>query len=82
MLSFQEKLTILKSILLQEEYSYADSFNAEILIFSENLDFIFMNKLNSKTDIENWIRNLKSRIVMREEQDLIQNIIEDYILYG
>lgn len=38
MLKFKEKVEIFTSILNQEEISYGDSFNGEILLFSENHD--------------------------------------------
>ena len=41
MLTFENKIEIFTSILSQEENSYADSFNGEILIFGENFDFKF-----------------------------------------
>lgn len=82
MLKFKEKIKIFTKILNQDEMSYADSFNANIFICSQNCDFKFLEKLNSKKNIENWIKKLKSRIVMKENDDLLEIIIDDYILCG
>lgn len=82
MLKFKEKIEIFTKMLNQDEISYADSFNANIFICSQNCDFEFLNKLNSKKNIGNWIEKLKSRIVMQEDDDLLEVIIDDYILCG
>lgn len=82
MLTFENKIEIFTSILSQEENSYADSFNGEILIFGENFDFKFLDKLFSKNDINNWIEKLKCRIVMREDDAVLEDIVNDYILCG
>ncbi len=81
MLSLNKKIKIFKSILNQEEVSYADSFNGLIFIFSQNSDFQFLEKLNSKSDIENWIKRLKSIIVMREDDATFEDILDEYILF-
>ena len=82
MLSFKDKIKIFQNLLEQKEISYADSFNAWILLYSSNCDFLFLKKLKTKQEIENWIDRLKSRIVSREEDDLIENIMDDYIISG
>ena len=82
MLNFKEKVNIFTSILAQKEISYADSFNADIDTCSNNCNYNILEKLNSKEDIKNWIAKLKSRIVMREGDDLLGEIINDYILCG
>lgn len=82
MLNLKEKVKIFTSILSQKEVSYADSFNADIDICSSNCDYNFLEKLNSKNDIKIWITKLKSRIVMREDDDLSEEIINDYISCG
>ena len=80
MLSFKDKIKIFENFLTQEEISYADSFNAWILLYSSNSDFLFLKNLKTKQEIKNWIDKLKSRIVLREEDDLIENIMDDYII--
>lgn len=82
MLNFKDKIQIFLFILDQKELSYADSFNVEIGIYSENHDFKFLKELNSEIDIVNWIKKLKSRIVMKEHVATSQDIIDDYILCG
>jgi hypothetical protein len=80
MLNLEEKIVVFTSFLSQEEISYADSYNWEILIFAQNFDFKFLEKLASKNKIEKWIEKLKSRIVMREDDAILDDIIVDYIL--
>lgn len=82
MLDFEMKLDLFTSILEGNEKSYADSFNGLILMYSENTDFNFLNNLHSKTEIENWITKLKSRIVMHEDNAEINDIFDDYVLCG
>ena len=84
MLSSKEKLVILNKILSRDEKSYADSFNAEILIEIDNLNskFNFLKNFNSEKSIENWVNKLKSRIVMHEDDDKVEEIINDYIDCG
>lgn len=79
MLTFLEKVEIFTKYLNQKEISYADSFNATIFISAQNFDFDFLKKLHSRFDIKNWIEKLKSRIVMREDDELLEEIIENYI---
>ena len=84
MLNFKEKLAILNKILNRDEKSYVDSFNAEILIEINNLnsEFNFLKNFNSEKSIENWVNKLKSRIVMHEDDDKVEEIINDYIDCG
>jgi len=81
MLEFKTKLKIFNSILNRKEVSYADSFNGLIFMFAENTDFNFLNILNSENDIEKWIENLKSRIIMHEDESILEDIVDDYIDY-
>lgn len=80
MLDSNTKLKIFNSILKQDEISYADSFNGLILMYSENTDFSFLNRLHSKIEIENWIKGLKGRIVIHEDDALVEDIFDDYVL--
>ena len=66
----------------QEKESYADSYKWIIDIVSGNCDYVFLEKLDSKKSIEYWITKLKSRIVMREDEWTLEDIIDDYILCG
>lgn len=82
MLNLKDKIVIFTKILSQEEICYADSFNANIEIAGMNCDYSFLKKLSSEQDIVEWINRLKSRIVEREDQATIEDIIDDYILCG
>jgi hypothetical protein len=62
--------------------SYADSFNANIKLCGNNYDYNFLRKLNSKEEIILWIEKLKSRIIMKEDKSILEDIINDYILCG
>ncbi len=82
MLNFKEKQKIFISILEQNEFSYADGYNAFISISAENHQYIFLKQLSSEKDIEYWIVKLKSRIVLKEDLAPIDDIIDDYISCG
>jgi len=82
MLNFDSKLVILNKILSEEEKSYADSFNAEILIRVDGLNFDFLKNQNSEELIRKWVTKLKSRIVIHEDDDRVDEIINDYIYCG
>ncbi|RLA06109.1 MAG: hypothetical protein DRQ51_10300 [Gammaproteobacteria bacterium] len=82
MLNFKEKIEIFTSYLNQEELSYADSFNAHIDICGINNDYDFLKKIDSKEEIIFWIEKLKSRIVMKEDEAVLEDIIDDYVLCG
>lgn len=82
MLNFKKKVEIFTSLLDQEALSYADSFNSDIEICGINCDYNFLENLNSKKDILYWIDKLKSRIVMREDDATLEDIIDDYVLCG
>ena len=82
MLDLNEKIRIFENILNQEEINYSDTFNSYIELMSENYNYSFLNNLKSKKEIKYWISKLKSRIVMREDDDILEEIISDYILCG
>jgi len=82
MLDRKEKIKIFISILSQEEVSYADGFNAHIGLIGGNCSYNFLEKLKSAQDIEKWIEKLKNRIVMREDESVLEDIIDNYILCG
>ena len=77
-----KKIEIFTSLLDQEEVSYADSFNANINICGINNNYDFLKKLNSKEEIIFWIEKLKSRIVMKGDEVILEDVIDDYILCG
>lgn len=87
MLSKKDKIKILEKILDENDGCYADSFKTDLLfrigdleIENENLDFL--NQLKTKNEIENWVNKITSRIVMREDDDTVENIIDDYLENG
>jgi len=82
MLTFHEKQELFNSLISQSEKSYADSFNSEIDIHASNSDYNFLSGLKNKEEIKTWLEKLKSRIVMREDEAELQDIIDDYILLG
>jgi len=82
MKSFEEKIGFFNAILDQEEYSYADSFNGHICVAGLNVDYQFLKSLESEEEIKEWIEKLKSRIVLREDDAVLEDIIDDYMLCG
>ena len=87
MLTFKEKTHHLYTILNNINDNYADSFKADILIYfddftTNNPRLSFLKNLNSFSDIENWINKLTSRIVMKESDLEVNEIIFDYIELG
>lgn len=82
MLSFEEKIIIFNDVLTEDEKSYADSFNGDIDLCGINYDYEFLRPLDTKETIEYWIQKLKSRIVMKEDEGLLEDIINDYIEFG
>ena len=80
MLNFKKKLEIFTEILGREcETPYIDDIYESIYMYSENMDFDFLNKLNSRTEIENWVDVIKSKIIMHEHEDGVENIFNDYV---
>ena len=71
MLNFEEKKEILKEYLSEIKDNYADSFKTDIfLYFNEfedikNTDFKFLGELKSTEDIQTFVDNLTSKIVMK-----------------
>jgi len=87
MLSFEEKIVYLENSLSKTEENYADSFRPDIHIFFsefhiENKLFIFLKETNTFIEIENWISKLTSRIVMKEDEMEVNEIINDYLELG
>lgn len=91
-MNFLEKIKFLENILTKPESNFADSYKADILMFfnddfvEKNPIFTFLEKLNSKEEIEDWVNKLTSRLVMRIDEDDkysrmdVDNIIDEYIL--
>ncbi|MBL1281343.1 MAG: hypothetical protein COA33_013775 [Fluviicola sp.] len=87
MLTIKDKIEYLKEQLDTVSNNYADSFKTDILFFigdfnKQNKLLSFLNKLYSKIEIIKWIDKLTSRIVMKEDDLEINEIIFDYIEFG
>jgi hypothetical protein len=84
-----EKIEYLEQLLNQTEENYADTFKADITMFfddnfsKENSQLLFLDNLNSKQEIENWVEKLTSRFVMKfdsgfeTENDFIYDYLEN-----
>jgi hypothetical protein len=89
-MTLSEKIDYLEQLLNQEEQNYADSFKSDIIIFfeddfsQENSELLFLENLNAKRDIENWIDKLTSRFVMKfdSEYETENDFIYDYLENG
>lgn len=87
-MTIQKKIDLLELILSHTE-NYADSFKADIIMYFEddfkhtNEQLMFLNMLNSKEEIENWVDTLTSRFVMKfdsefeTENDFIYNYLQN-----
>ena len=87
MLSFEEKIIYLEKSLNKTEENYANSFRTDINIFFdefhiENKLFNFLKEIKTFIEIENWINKLTSRIVMKEDEMEVNEIINDYLELG
>ncbi len=85
-----EKIEYLEQLLNQTEENYADTFKADITMFfddnfsEENSQLLFLDNLNSKQEIENWVEKLTSRFVMKFDSGFETEIdfIYDYLENG
>ncbi|SNR23248.1 hypothetical protein [Flavobacterium sp. ov086] len=89
MLSLNEKIQHLENYLSQANENYADTFKEDIVIFiddftDQNELLSFLNKIDSLEEIENWVENLCSRIILKfdSEGEEINDFIYDYIQLG
>lgn len=69
---------------MQIDDNYADSFKTDITLFlgqfeTQNSNLIFLNNLSSNIEIENWVNNLTSKIVLKFNEDEEQ--LSDFIFY-
>jgi len=86
MLSFTQKINYLESCLTKPIENYADSFKEDIVMFIDDFNdqnklLFFLNKFNSTKEIDEWLQNLCSRIILRfdSESEQINDFIYDYI---
>jgi hypothetical protein len=89
MLNLNQKIQHLENYLSHANENYADSFKEDIVIFidvftDQNELLFFLNKINSLEEIENWVENLCSRIVLKfdPEGEEINDYIYDHIKFG
>ena len=89
MLSLNEKIQHLENYLSQSNENYADSFKEDIVIFlddftNQNKLLSFLNNLNSLEEIENWVDNLCSRLILKfdSEGEEINDFIYDYLQFN
>jgi hypothetical protein len=81
MLSFEEKTEWFKSQLEIKHNNYGDEIKDEIYFyFFENKNSLdFLNSIESKSEIENKLELLVSKIIMHEHEDGLINIIYNYV---
>ena len=85
MLSFEEKVLTLKSILYKINNNYVDSFKTDIIFYFDefanaqenDIRYYFLKNLTSKNEIENKINNLISFIILKFNEDEEQ--LSDFI---
>lgn len=89
MLTLNQKIKYLENQLDNTPLNYADSFKSDIYIFIDDFNvenelLNFLNEFLSKKEIDTWISNLTSRIVLKfdEENESINDFIYDYIENG
>lgn len=89
MLSVNEKIQHLENYLSQPNENYADTFKEDTVMFIDDFtdqnEFLsFLNNLNSFEEIEIWVDNLCSRIVLKfdSDEEEINDFIYDYIQFG
>jgi hypothetical protein len=85
MLTLAAKISILEKYLLQIDDNYADSFKTDIALFfgefeTQNSNLNFLNKISTIEEIEKWVNNLTSKIVLKFNEDEIQ--LSDFIYYS
>lgn len=85
MLNFTDKISILENYLHQINDNYADTFKTDISLFlgefeTHNSNLNFLKNLSSNIEIENWVDNLTSKIVLKFNEDEEQ--LSDFIFYA
>jgi hypothetical protein len=89
-MTFVQKIKNLESYLNLPEQSYADSFKQDIIIYFEedftenNEELEFLNNLNTKEEIVNFVDKLTSRFVMKFDSEIEteNDFIYDYLING
>lgn len=84
---FKRKIEILEGALNETSNTFADSFKSDIIMYFDedftikNSNLFFLNKLETKEEIENFINNITSHFVMKfdKEFETEEDFIHDYI---
>lgn len=86
MLQLVEKINYLEELLSNPSDSYRDSFNTDIGFYfnefediEDNERFLFLEKFETKEEIQNWLDILKSNIVLKFRED--EEDLFDFIHY-
>lgn len=87
MLSFEKKILYLETLLSSVSTPYRDGLKTDILIYlgefnTENPELKFLKKFNNKAEINLWLENLLSHIVLKydEESKQLSCFISEYTL--
>lgn len=77
MLSFEEKINVLKSYIDSKNGSYSDGMKDEldIFFFENEFPLDFLNGLNTEKEIENKIDVIIHQMIMHEDEEELQEII-------
>ncbi len=75
------KINYFESLLKKHDGSYYDRIKEELhnYFFELENELQFLDKLNTKKEIDNSLNILLSKIVMHEDEDIIENIIHFYL---
>lgn len=87
MLNHEDKIEVLKAYLADIKDNYTDSFKTDIWFYfdafeniqEDNIKLNFLKSLKSKRDIQKWVDNLTSKIVMKYNEEEEQ--LSDFIYY-
>lgn len=81
MLKHEDKIEIFEQFLENKNGSYADYMKGEIYFyfFENEGDFSFLDSLATKSQIENKIQLLISKMIMHEHEEGLEAIISYYI---
>jgi primosomal protein N'' len=81
MLSFEDKVRLFEKSLCEKNNSYADVMKDEVHFYffelENNLDFL--KELKSEDEIRNKVDFLVSKLIMKEDEDGIHNLIRYYV---
>jgi hypothetical protein len=71
----EEKIVYLRKYLYKNEANFKDGYKTDIAFFFDEFSpknpmFIFLENLNSKKEIRDWVEKLTSRIVMKYDDEM------------